>query len=384
VSGFRAALTKAINVLGQEKKLIAAGKESVTGRDATAGLTAALSVLMPEPEFTSQTKSQLGNREVHGQVMSLVYDGLLDQLRRDANLGRRIVDRCLAAARAREAAAKARSLVMRKGVLDAIDSGLPGKLSDVTKGANLEHTLLYVVEGDSAGGSCKQARSNRYHAILPLRGKILNTERASLSRALSNNEVRSVVSAIGGGVGRDFRVEDIRYGGVALLVDADVDGQHILTLLLTMFWRLMRPLIDEGRLYIARAPLYQLSRSRSSRYAYSDWERDQILSSWGRSGVTVQRYKGLGEMTAAQLRETVFAVPEVDGLATPFANPNLYRVAAEDAHVANRVVQLWMGSSVLPRKARLMRVWDAAETFEENGEMVLDEEEATTEEAGDE
>ncbi|MFQ5593762.1 MAG: type IIA DNA topoisomerase subunit B [Anaerolineae bacterium] len=375
VSGFRAALTKAINVFGQEKKQIT-GKDSVTGRDTTAGLTAALSVLMPEPEFTSQTKTQLGNREMHGQVMSLVYEGLLDQFRKDVSLGRRIVDRCLAAARAREAAAKARSLVMRKSVLDVVDTGLPGKLADVAKGADTAQTILYVVEGDSAGGSCKQARNNRYHAILPLRGKILNTERARLNRALSNNEIKAIVSAVGAGVARDFRVEDMRYGGVAIFVDADVDGLHIMTLLLTLFWRLMRPMIDEGRLYVAKAPLYQLTNGRRrTRYAYSDWERDQILNQWGRNGVTIQRYKGLGEMNPSQLKETVFDVPEVDGVKTPFANRNLYRVTVEDAHRANQMVDLWMGSRVGPRKSRLMKVWDAEQSYDENGEPYDEEDE---------
>lgn len=372
VSGLRAALTKAINVFGEEKKQIK-GSDSVTGRDTVAGLTAALSVLMPEPEFTSQTKTQLGNRELHGQVMSLVYEGLLEQFRQDVSLGRKIVERCLAAARAREAAAKARSLVMRKSVLDVVDTGLPGKLADVAKGARTDETILYIVEGDSAGGSCKQARNNQYHAILPIRGKILNTERARLNRALSNNEIKAIVSAIGAGVGRDFQVEDMRYGGIAIFVDADVDGLHIMTLLLTMFWRLMRPMIDEGRLYIARAPLYQLTNGRRTRYAYSDWERDQILGDWGRKGVTIQRYKGLGEMNPSQLKETVFQVPQVDGVETPFANRNLYRVTVEDVHRANRMVELWMGSRVAPRKSRLMEVWDAEQSYDENGQAYDDD-----------
>lgn len=367
VSGFRAALTKAINVFGQEKKQIK-DKDSVTGRDTVAGLTAALSILMPEPEFTSQTKTQLGNREMHGQVMSLVYDGLLEQFRKDVSLGRKIVDRCLAAARAREAAAKARSLVMRKSVLDVVDTGLPGKLADVAKGADTEQTILYIVEGDSAGGSCKQARNNQHHAILPIRGKILNTERARLNRALSNNEIKAIVSAVGAGVGRDFRVEEMRYGGVAIFVDADVDGLHIMTLLLTLFWRLMRPMIDEGRLFIARAPLYQIKNGRDTRYAYSDWERDQILNEVGRNGATIQRYKGLGEMNPSQLKETVFDVPEVNGVKTPFANRNLYRVTVEDAHRANQMVDLWMGRRVAPRKSRLMKVWDADQSYDENDE----------------
>jgi DNA gyrase subunit B len=363
VSGFRAALTKAINVFGQEKKQIS-GAEGVTGRDSVAGLTVVISVLMGEPEFTSQTKSQLGNRDMHGQVMSLVYEGFLEQLRKDPGLGRKIVDRCMAAARAREAAAKARSLVMRKSVLDVVDSGLPGKLADVAKNADTSRTVLYIVEGDSAGGSCKQARSSRFHAILPVRGKILNTERARLNRVLGNNEVKALVSAIGAGVGRDFRAEDMRYAGVAIFVDADVDGLHIMTLLLTMFWRLMRPMIDEGRLYIARAPMYLLRKSRAYRYAYSEWERDQVLKDWGRKGVHITLYKGLGEMTPRQLKETVFDVPEVAGEETPFANPNLFRVTVEDAHRANRMVELWMGSNVAPRKARLMRVWDDAGDYD--------------------
>jgi len=243
-------------------------------------------------------------------------------------------------------------------ILDAIDSGLPGKLADVAKSADTANTILYIVEGDSAGGSCKQARDNRYHAILPLRGKILNTERARLNRALSNAEIKSIISAVGAGVGRDFEVEDMRYGGIAIFVDADVDGLHIMTLLLTMFWRMMRPMIDAGKLYVARAPLYQLKSPRRVAYAYSDWERDQLLSQWGRKGVTIQRYKGLGEMNPSQLKATVFDVPEVEGVKSPFASPNLFRVTVEDVHQANQMVELWMGARVAPRKARLMRIWD--------------------------
>jgi DNA gyrase subunit B len=360
VSGLRAGLTKAINAFGQSKKQIK-GEDQITGRDTTSGLTALMSVLVSEPEFTSQTKTQLATRELHGQVMSLVYEALMDRFNRDVATGRKVVDRCLATARAREAAAKARSLVMRKSVLDVIDTGLPGKLADVAKGADTARTILYLVEGDSAGGSCKQARNNQFHAILPLRGKILNTERARLNRALSNKEIKAIVSAVGAGVGLDFRAEDMRYGGVAIFVDADVDGLHIMTLLLTLFWRLMRPMIDEGRLYIARAPLYQLTKGRQSQYAYSDWERDQVLAEWGKRGVTIQRYKGLGEMNPSQLKSTVFDVPEQNGLRTPFASPNLFKITVDDAHRANQLVELWMGAQVGPRKARLMRVWDTAE-----------------------
>jgi DNA gyrase subunit B len=360
VSGLRAGLTKAINAFGQAKKQIKT-EDQITGRDTTAGLTALLAVLVSEPEFTSQTKTQLATRELHGQVMSLVYEALMERFNKDTATGRKVVERCLAAARAREAAAKARSLVMRKSVLDVVDAGLPGKLADVAKGADTARTILYLVEGDSAGGSCKQARNNQYHAILPLRGKIMNTERARLGRALSNKEIKAIISAVGAGVGLDFRAEDMRYGGVAIFVDADVDGLHIMTLLLTLFWRLMRPMIDDGRLYVARAPLYQLTKGRQSRYAYSDRERDQVLSEWGKKGVVVQRYKGLGEMNPSQLKATVFDVPELEGVRTPFASPNLFRVTNDDAHRANQLVELWMGAAVAPRKARLMRVWDSAE-----------------------
>jgi DNA gyrase subunit B len=371
VSGFRAGLTKAINAFGQAKKLIK-DKDQITGRDTVAGLTAALSVMMPEPEFTSQTKTQLATREVHGHLMSLAYESLLERFNRDGAIGRKVVERCLAAARAREAAAKARSLVMRKSVLDVMDAGLPGKLADVAKNAKTEDTILYIVEGDSAGGSCKQARNNMFHAILPLRGKILNTERARLGRALSNNEIKAIVSAVGAGVGRDFTVEDMRYGGVAIFVDADVDGQHIMTLLLTLFWRLMRPILDDGRLYIAKAPLYQLAKGSRRAYAYSDWERDQVLAKWGKQGVTTQRYKGLGEMNPSQLKETVFAVPETNGRRSPFASPNLFRVTVDDVHLANQMVELWMGAQVGPRKARLMRVWDAEDTYDATASVELD------------
>ena len=370
VSGFRAALTKAINVFGQEKKLIK-GDDDITGRDTTAGLTVALSVMMPEPEFTSQTKTQLGTRDVHGQVLSLAYEQLLEIFRSDSALGRKMVDRCLAASRAREAAAKARSLVMRKSILDAVDSGLPGKLADVAKNADTARTVLYIVEGDSAGGSCKQARNNRFHAILPLRGKILNTERARLNRALSNAEIKSIVSAVGGGIARDFRVEDMRYAGIAIFVDADVDGLHIMTLLLTLFWRFMRPMIDAGRLYVARAPLYQVSKGKRSEYAYTEWERDQVIARFGKQGTSVQRYKGLGEMNPSQLKETVFSLPETEGGPTPFANRNLFRVTVEDAHQANQMVQLWMGAQVGPRKARLMAIWDGEATFDELAEELV-------------
>ena len=281
VAGFRSALTKATNVFAAEKKLIKSDDE-ITGRDTISGITAVISVSMRDPQFTSQTKTQLGSDQIQGQMHSIVYEALLTNFRKQIPLGKKIVARCLAASRARHAATKARALVMRRSVLE-IDE-LPGKLADVAKGSPVQQTTLYIVEGDSAGGSCKQARNRNYHAILPLRGKILNTERIRLGKALANTEVKAIVAAIGAGVGSDFDGSKMRYGRIAILVDADVDGDHIKTLLYTLFWRLMRPMVEEGKLYIARAPLYLIRNGKQSQYAYTDSERDRILKSWGKKG----------------------------------------------------------------------------------------------------
>lgn len=363
VAGFRSALTKAINFFASEKKLLKKGDE-ITGRDTIAGLTAVISIRMRDPQFTSQTKTQLGSDQIQGQVHSIVYDALLTRFRKQIPLGRKIIDRCLAASRARHAAAKARSLVMRRSALEVDE--LPGKLADVAKGSPVDRTTLFIVEGDSAGGSCKQARDRRYHAILPLRGKILNIERARLNKALSNREVKAIVAAIGAGVGADFDVGQMRYGRVAILVDADVDGDHIKTLLYTLFWRLMRPMIEVGRLYVARAPLYLLRRGNNSLYVYSDAERDQVLDEWGNpKGVTIQRYKGLGEMNPGQLRETVFRPGDGDD---PSINEHIVRITTEQVHAANAAVSLWMGGSPGRRRQRLMRYWDGTTLIDDNGD----------------
>ncbi|HSR31137.1 MAG TPA: ATP-binding protein, partial [Anaerolineae bacterium] len=278
VAGFKSAVTKAINQFASEKKLVKGkGEASIRGSDTLAGLTAVIKLSMHDPHFTSQTKTQLASDQVQGIVHSIVYEGLLERLRKTVSLGRTIVQQAQAAAQARVAASKARSLVIRRSVLDAADSGLPGKLADVTKGTPTEQTVMYIVEGDSAGGSCKMARDRRYHAILPLRGKPLNVEGVKVTRLLNNNEIKSIIAAIGGGLGADFQVEDMRYGGIAILVDADVDGDHIRTLLYTLFWRYMRPMIEAGRLYVAVAPLYLVRKGSQARYAYSDRERDAIL-----------------------------------------------------------------------------------------------------------
>jgi DNA gyrase subunit B len=353
VAGFKSAVTKAINQFASEKKLgKGKGDATIRGSDTLSGLTAVLKVSMNDPHFTSQTKTQLASDQVQGIVYSIVYDGLLEQLRKKISLGRTIVQQAQAAAQARVAASKARSLVIRRSVLDAVDSGLPGKLADVTKGTPTDRTILYVVEGDSAGGSCKMARDRRYHAILPLRGKPLNVEGKKVTRLLNNNEIKAIIAAIGGGIGRDFRAEDMRYGGVAILVDADVDGDHIRTLLYTLFWRYMRPMIEEGKLYVAVAPLYLMRKGRQARYAYSDRERDAILEQWGRNGVTSQRYKGLGEMNPEQLRETVFQVSD----AGPW-NESLRKVTVEDVHHANQLVSTLMGRSARNRRTWLLERW---------------------------
>jgi DNA gyrase subunit B len=359
VAGFRSALTKAVNVFAGEKKLLKKG-DDITGRDTIAGMTAVLNVSMRDPQFTSQTKTQLGSDQIQGQVHSIVYEALLSRFRKQVSLGRKIVSRCLAASRARHAAAKARQLVMRRSVLEVDE--LPGKLADVAKGSPTQQTSLFIVEGDSAGGSCKQARNRNYHAILPLRGKILNTQRARLNKALANNEVKSIVAAIGAGVGSDFDVEKMRYGRIAILVDADVDGDHIKTLLYTLFWRLMRPMVEAGRLFVARAPLYLLRNGSKSEYAYTDAERERILKSWGNGRTSIQRYKGLGEMNPSQLRETVFKQGDPD----PWFNEHMLRVTVNDVHSANTTVSLWMGGSPSQRRERLMKYWDG-EVLEDNG-----------------
>ena len=384
VAGFKSAITKAINQFASEKKLTKdKGQAGIRGSDTLAGLTAVLKLSMHDPHFTSQTKTQLASDHVQGIVHSIVYEGLLETLRKKVALGRTIIQQAQAAAQARVAASKARSLVIRRSVLDAADSGLPGKLADVSKGTPLEQTVLYIVEGDSAGGSCKMARDRRYHAILPLRGKPLNVEGVKLTRLLSNNEIKAVIAAVGGGVGADFSVEDMRYGGVGILVDADVDGDHIRTLLYTLFWRYMRPMVEAGRLYVAVAPLYLLRKGKQARYAYSDRERDAILEKWGhpstarlsspksgsgQGGVTTQRYKGLGEMNPEQLRETVFQV----GDNGPF-NDSLRRVTVDDVHHANQIISTLMGRSAQNRRAWILERWRE----EDSGENGSGEEEVT-------
>jgi DNA gyrase subunit B len=370
VSGFQSGLTRAVNQFASEKKL--AKDSTIRGDDVQLGLTAVMKITMRQtPQFSSQTKDYLTSPEAQGVALSITYNNILEHLRGHISVGRAIVRQAEAAAKGRAAARQARKLVFRKSPLEAsLDSGVLGKLADVTKGAPLEQTTLFIVEGDSAGGSCKQARDRRYHAILPLRGKVLNTERAHLNRVLANKEVAAIIAAVGAGVGPDFKLDDMRYQRVAILVDADVDGSHIRTLLHTLFWRYMRPMVEEGRLYVARAPLYLLQKGqRKAAYAYSDLEREEIVSRWGgTNGLTVQRYKGLGEMNPEQLRETVFCVDDPEtGL-----NPHLLRVTVDDVHLLNTVLSTLMGRSVRPRKTWIMEQWsgngDVGEDDEDEGE----------------
>ncbi len=363
VSGFQAGLTKAANQFGADKKLLKEG--NLRGDDLLLGLTAIVNVTMTKtPQFSSQTKESLTTPEAQGVATSVTYENLLAYLTKNIPVGKVIVNQAQAAARGREAAKAARQLVIRKSALEV--SELPGKLADVARGRPVEQTMLFIVEGDSAGGSCRQGRDRRHHAILPIRGKTLNLERANLAKVLANAEVKAIFSAIGAGMGSDFQVEKMRYGGVGILTDSDVDGYHIRTLLHTLFWRYMRPLVLAGRLYIAVAPLYQLRRGQEVCYAYFDQERDDMLTRWGKEGVTIQRYKGLGEMNPEQLRETVFALdPQA---ANPVLNRHLLQVTVADPHHAGQVMATLMGAAVGPRKSWLLKRWTGEAVDWGNGE----------------
>ena len=387
VSAFKAGLTKAVKQFAANKKLLK-GNMDVRGDDALLGLTAIIKLTMTStPQFLSQTKESLTSPEVHGPVLSTTYSFLNDYLDKNVPVGKVIVNQAVASARGREAAAQARKLVIKKSAMDAGEFVL-GKLADIQRrGGNpmvpLEHTALYLVEGDSAGGSCKQGRDSRYHAILSLRGKIPNVEKMKLNDILKNREIAAIIAAVGTGVGADCDVSSMRYGRVSVLVDADVDGSHIATLLATLFWRTMRSVIEEGRFFVARPPLYLIKNKsgKESRYAYSEQDREDIEKEFGGARtVSVQRYKGLGEMNPDQLRETVFVLPdeisekkkkprgktkEVAGpgerelTAADFSSRDL-RMVIDDFHRTRSLITRLMGSEVAPRKEWLMNVdWSA-------------------------
>ena len=356
LSGFRSALTRAMNNHASKNNLIKTKKTeklSLTGEDFREGLTAIISVKVPEPQFEGQTKTKLGNGEVKGLVDKVVYEGILDFLEENPSIGRKVIEKALLAARSRSAAKKARELIRRKSALGS--SSLPGKLADCSN-KDPVFCELYLVEGDSAGGSAKQGRDRKNQAILPLRGKVINSEKARVDKLLSNNEIQSIITALGTGFGGgddeageksagDFNIEKIRYHKIIIMTDADVDGSHIRTLLLTFFYRKMRQLIDGGYLYLAMPPLYRLHQGKKAYYAYDDNERDLIMERMKKDNKTtkigLQRYKGLGEMNPEQLWDTTMD-PE---------KRTLLQVTVESAEAAAVTFQNLMGSDVEARRS---------------------------------
>lgn len=339
LTGLRAAVTRTINDYARRSGLLKDADPNFTGDDTREGLTAIVSIKHPDPQFESQTKVKLMNPEVQTLTQQVVGDSFSSFLEENPTAGKTIVQKCLTSARARDAAKKARDLVIRKSALESLT--LPGKLADCSE-RDPEKTELYLVEGESAGGSAKQGRDRHFQAVLPLRGKILNTERARLDKILANNEVRALISALGTGIGDNFDISGLRYGRVIVMTDADVDGSHIRTLLLTFFFRYMSELIEEGHLYIAQPPLYRVAFKNQVKFAYSDGQKDVIVKEYGVpiDRLSLSRYKGLGEMNPEQLWETTM-------------DPNvrtLLLVTIDDAAEADRTFDMLMGSAVPPRR----------------------------------
>lgn len=339
LSGFRKALTRTINAYARKTNMLKENEDALSGDDVREGLTAVLSLKVQNPQFESQTKIKLGNSEVMPIVDNLVGDTLAEFMEENPQVAKKLVEKAIIAARARLAARKARELTRRKNAMDL--GGLPGKLADC-KSRNVEDTEIYLVEGNSAGGSAKQGRNSDFQAILPLRGKILNVEKARLDKVLSSEEIRNMITAFGCGIGDDFNLDKARYGKIIIMTDADVDGAHIRTLLLTFFYRYMQPLIKEGHVFIAQPPLYLIRKNQKQHYyAYSDEELQQILDEVGRdTNPYVQRYKGLGEMNPGQLWETTM---------DPAAR-TILQVHLEDAAEADRIFSILMGDKVEPRR----------------------------------
>lgn len=337
-SGFKSALTRILNDYARKFNMLKDNDANLSGDDVREGLTAIVSVKIPDPQFEGQTKTKLGNSEVRGIVESMFADKFEEFLIENPSIAKRIVEKGVQAQRAREAAKRARELTRRKSALEV--SSLPGKLADCSsKDASISE--VYIVEGDSAGGSAKQGRDRHFQAILPLRGKILNVEKARLDKILSNAEIRAIITALGTGIGDDFDIGKARYHKVIIMTDADVDGAHIRTLLLTFFYRYMRKLIEAGYIYIAQPPLYKLERNKVIRYAYNDKQRDELMAEFGEGAkVNVQRYKGLGEMNPGQLWETTMD-PE---------NRTLLQVSIQDAIEADVLFDTLMGDNVEPRR----------------------------------
>ncbi len=348
--GFNTALTRAINDYGRKYKLIKDNEQNLKGEDVRESLTAIISIKMEDPQFESQTKSKLGSGEVRGIVDSLVSEELSTYLEENPAVARAILDRCLSAQRAREAARKARELTRRKTVLES--ASLPGKLADCSE-RDPSKCEIFLVEGDSAGGSAKEGRDRHFQAILPLRGKILNVEKVNEAKALSNQEIRSMITAFGCGFGKDFDESKLRYHRIVCMTDADVDGAHIRILMLTFFYRFMRPLIEKGYVYAAMPPLYKVTKGKTERYVYDDEELQRVLDEIGRDPKPeIQRYKGLGEMSKEQLWSTTMDP----------AHRTMMRITPEDAMAADEIFTLLMGDQVEPRK----------KFIEENSDLVKD------------
>ena len=337
LAGFKLALTRAANDFARKQGILKDKDSNLSGDDVREGLTCVISLKIREPQFEGQTKTKLGNSEVRGIVDSIVTEGLSEYFDENPAITKRIIDKAIMAARAREAARKARELTRRKNALEV--SSLPGKLADCSV-KDPEQAEIYLVEGDSAGGSAKQGRDRRFQAILPLRGKILNVEKARLDKIFANAEIRTMITAFGTGISEDFDLSKRRYGKIIIMTDADVDGAHIRTLLLTFLNRYMKPLIEHGHVYIAQPPLYQIRKGKKHWYTYSDDELAKKLDEVGRDGVTVQRYKGLGEMNPEQLWETTMD-PE---------GRTMLRVEMEDAEEADELFTILMGDKVEPRR----------------------------------
>jgi DNA gyrase subunit B len=338
VTGFRSALTRVLNDYAHKAKLLKEEDPNLTGDDVREGLVAIVSIKLAEPQFEGQTKGKLGNIEVKSQVESAVNEGLALYLEEHPDDAKKIIEKCLTSARAREAARKARDLIIRKSGLDS--GTLPGKLADCSE-RDPKQCELFLVEGDSAGGSAKQGRNRRFQAILPLRGKILNVEKAPPDKMLANEEIRTIITAIGAGIDEDFDPERVRYHHVVLMSDADVDGSHIRTLLLTFFFRHMTKLINAKHLFIAQPPLYRIKNSDGIKWVYTDQEKDEVLKNSTSRKNEIQRYKGLGEMTAEQLWETTMDP----------ASRMMLEVTIEDAAKADETFDMLMGGDVPPRKA---------------------------------
>lgn len=337
LSGLRTALTRIMNDYGRKYNHIKEKDENLSGDDVREGLTAILSVKLPEPQFEGQTKAKLGNSETRGVVETITYEFLSTFLEENPRISKTILEKAVSSQRARHAARKARELTRKRSIFD--NTTLPGKLADCQL-SDLDITEIYLVEGDSAGGSAKQGRDREFQAILPLRGKILNVEKARLDRILSSDEIRTLITAFGTGIGEDFDLEKLRYGKIIIMTDADVDGAHIRTLLLTFFYRYMRDLLDKGHIYIAQPPLYKITKNRQDHYVYSDEELEELLNQIGRSNYAIQRYKGLGEMNPGQLWDTTM-------------DPDsriLLQVSTEDAVAADEIFTTLMGDKVEPRR----------------------------------